>query len=162
MRTPRDLHPFLLEPKFWRDRLEQGGAQPPSLVLVPRPDLSNTVVEVEEFRFRAHDGVRLWGLLGRCALNRTCEPARIRLVGPCEPPQIDRGTVESGTCEFVLQEQAGRRLQDRVLDVIQLFRIVRSFQGVDGEQVRLHVPEGGRAPDELLIASELQTAGLAR
>lgn len=120
------------------------------------------MVEVEEFRFRSHDGARLWGLLGRCALNRDCEPARIRLVGPCEPLSIDQAVVESGTCEFVLQELAGRRLEDRVLDVIQLFRLVRSLQGVDAAQVLLHVPESGRAPDELLIASKLQLAGLAR
>lgn len=119
------------------------------------------MVEVEEFRFRSHDGTRLWGLLGRCALNRDCEPARIRLVDPCERLEVDRKVVESGICEFVLQEQAGRRLEDRVLDVILLFRLVRGFQGVDGTRVALHVPDSGRAPDELRIASELQMAGLA-
>lgn len=119
------------------------------------------MVEVEEFRFRSHDGTRLWGLLGRCALNRDGEPARIRLVGPCERLEVDHRAVEAGTCEFVLQEQAGRRLEDRVLDVIQLFRLVRGFQGVDRNRVALHVPESGRAPDELRIASKLQLAGLA-
>lgn len=162
MRTSRELHPFLMEPRFWRARLEQGTDRPRSLVLVPRPDISSSMVEVEEFRFRSHDGTRLWGLMGRSALNRDCEPARIRLVGPCEPLAVDRRVVEGGTCEFVLQEQAGRRLEDRVLDVIQLFRLVRSFQGVDGRQVQLHLPEDGQAPDELRIASQLQLAGLAR
>ena len=30
--------------------------------MLPRPDLSTPFVEVEEFRFRAHDGLRLWGV----------------------------------------------------------------------------------------------------
>jgi hypothetical protein len=162
MRPSHDLHPFLLEPKFWRERLQKGNDRPRSLVLVPRPDISSSMVEVEEFRFRSHDGTRLWGLLGRCALNRDCEPACLQLVGGCKPPAIDRPVVEGGVCEFVLQELPGRRLEDRVLDVIQLFRLVRSFQGVDSARVRLHVPETGRAPDELRIADQLQLAGLAR
>ena len=162
MGPDKDLHPLLLEPKFWLERLQRGSNRPRSLVLVPRPDISTTMVEVEEFRFKSHDDTRLWGLLGRCALNRDCEPARIRLAGPCEPLQVDHRVVEAGTCEFVLQEQAGRKLEDRVLDVIQLFRLVRSFQGVDGAKVCLHVSETGRTPDELLIANKLQLAGLDR
>lgn len=160
MRRTSELHPLLLEPGFWRERLSRRRATPPSVLLAPRSDLSDPSVEVEEFRFRAHDGRQLWGLVGRCRLHRDPRPALVRLVGPWQAPKIDTALVQGGTVEFVLQEQAGRRLEDRVLDVIDLFRVARTFEGVDPPRVRLFVPEDEDAPDELRIARELVTAGL--
>ena len=160
MRRTHELHPLLLEPGFWRERLTRHGGTSPAVLLAPRPDLSDRSITVEEFRLRAHDGRRLWGLVGRPALGRRPCPALVRLVGPCQPPEVDADLVRRGTIEFVLQEQAGRRLEDRVLDVIDLFRIARTFDGVEPSEVRLFVPEDADAPDELRIARELVTAGL--
>ena len=50
-------------------------------------------------------------------------PARIRSVGPEQRPEIDPSAIENGAAEFVFQEPAGRRLEDRVLDVVRICQV---------------------------------------
>ena len=127
MLAPKALHPLLLEPTYWRSRLQELQPERQQLLFTPRPDLSTRERDVVEFRLRAHDGARLWGLFARPitdpggwnrvggpwrgALGR---PARIRRVGPAERPEIDGAVLERGCAEFVFQEPAGRPLEDRV------------------------------------------------
>lgn len=162
MSRHRALHPLLLEPRYWRTRLKTQQSERPSLLLVPRPDLSRPSVEVQELRFRAHDGLRLWGLMGRCPIRQAACPARLRLVGVCDPPQVDAESVESGCAEFILQELPGRRLEDRVLDVLRLWELAGSLEGIDRVRIRLDMPSREAAPDEFLIVEELRALGLVR
>ena len=158
----RDLHPLLLEREYWRGRLEEQRSTRPFLLITPRPDLSTRSCEVQEIRFRAHDGVRIWGLVGRCPFLRDAQPAALRLVGAAEPPQIDVATVEQGRTEFVVQIPAGRRLVDRVLDALRLRQIAAEYARIDADQVAFSGDEGRRLPDEVRIADRLFSGGLMR
>jgi len=57
--------------------------------------------------------------------------------------------------EFVLQERAGRRLLDRVLDLVQLAQVAVTTEGIDRGRVTLSCPANEREPDEFLIAEHL-------
>ena len=153
------LHPLLLERGYWRNRLRELRLSRVSLVLIPRPELSGNGIEVDEFRVRAHDGIRIWGLRARSRFGH--RSARVRIVGPSDLPKIDSAAVLRGEAEFVFQEPAGRRLEDRVLDVLRVCQIAGT--NTDGSQraVRL-VADGGRAVrDEFLIASQLLADDIA-
>ena len=158
-RASGELHPLLLERSYWRNRLRELELERRSTIHVPRPDLSSPGKEVVEFRVRAHDGVRLWGLIARPTPRLGQQPVRIRVIGPCDPPTIDSTAMRNGWVEFVLQEPAGRRLVDRVLDVVRIFQVARETEGVDPERLEFEAESGGHAPDEFRIASRLLEGG---
>jgi hypothetical protein len=147
-----NLHPLLLERGYWRNRLRELRISRISLVLIPRPELSSGGIQVDEFRVRAHDGLRLWGLRARSRFGASS--ARVRVVGPSELPRIDSSAVLRGEAEFVFQEPAGRRLEDRVLDVLRVCQLAGDVGGTPA-QVELVPPADRPAPDEFLIASQL-------
>jgi hypothetical protein len=149
----RALHPLLLERGYWRNRLQVLSLARPSVLLIPRPELSSTVVEVDEFRIRTHDGIRLFGLRAQNRIGESAAPARIRMCGPGEAPQIETGALRAGEREFVFQEPPGRRLEDRVLDVIRVCQVATQCEAVHADQVCLVSPR--QQPDEFLIASQL-------
>lgn len=155
----RMLHPLLLERSYWRNRLQELELARQSVLLIPRPELSSPLMEVDEFRIRAHDGVRLFGLRAQCRFPGARRVARIRIVGPSDLPEIDRSAIENGESEFVFQEPAGRKLEDRVLDVLRICRLaaecsVQADSQEDPSRVHLLADEG-EEPDEFLIASQL-------
>ena len=160
MAPQRILHPLLMDRHYWRNRLQEQKLTRHGLMIVPRPDLSGTGCDVQEVRFRAHDGLRLWGLLARCPLFQQARPVRLRMIGPCDAPAIDRDCIEAGSADLVLQVPAGRRLEDRVLDVLRVFEVIESLEGVDPTRIALAECPGGSRPDEFLIASELRAGGL--
>lgn len=149
----RSLHPLLLQRSYWSDRLQALQSGRPSLLLIPRPELSSKALEVDEFRIRAHDGIRLFGLRAQSRIGRSSAPATIRLVGPCEVPEVRSSEIGAGETEFILQEPAGRRLEDRVLDVLRVCQVAAQCEHVRADQVRLVSPRN--EPDEFLIASQL-------
>ena len=155
MRARRTVHPLLLDPAYWRRRLHELDGAPTSVSVIPRPDLSGGGKTVVEFRMKAHDGESLWGLLARPGWQEGVRPARLRVVGPSQRPDIDGPTVASGVAEFVLQERAGRRLLDRVLDLVQLAQVAVTTEGIDRGRVTLSCPANEREPDEFLIAEHL-------
>lgn len=108
-----------------------------------------------EFRIRAHDGQQLWGLFARPGWHEGPHPARIRSVGPAERPEIDAHGLQEGHAEFVFQEPAGRRLEDRVLDVVRICQMAFATEGIDRLRVSFSRPEDDREPDEFLIAQHL-------
>lgn len=155
MRARRSVHPLLLEPTYWRNRLQAANLGQKSLMVTQRPDLTGRGRTVVEFRLRAHDGERLWGLFARPDWAPPPWPARISSVGPSERPELDPRALEEGAAEFVFQEPAGRRLEDRVLDVIRICHLAFQTEGVDRLQVSFSCPHDGREPDEYLIAEQL-------
>ncbi|MAE28529.1 MAG: hypothetical protein QF599_10680 [Planctomycetota bacterium] len=135
------------------------GVVRPALLLIPRPDLSETGVDVLEFRIKGHDEVPLYGLAGRSTFHRTGYAARVRLSGPAAELCVDQELIATGTADVVLQSPAGRRLEDRVLDLLRIREVARDMDGVADIQIRQSaspVPE-----DDLLIARQLISAGLA-
>ncbi len=148
---PRGLHPLLLEQSYWRNRLQVLKLARPSVLLIPRPELATHAVDVDEFRIRTHDGIRLFGLRARHRLGTSTTPARIRVVGPCELPEVDPAALQPGETEFVFQSPAGRRLEDRVLDVLRICQVATQHEDVRAGEVQLLSDE----LDEFLIASHL-------
>jgi len=132
----------------------------PSALYTPRPDLSTSAVKVEEFRVRGHDGLRLTGLQGRRSLALAEIRIRLRLVPADGIPDIDLRAVAGGVVEYALQFPAGRRLEDRVLDVVRICELAATKDAVKPSEVQLYTPPGEPEPDEFLIASELLTASV--
>lgn len=160
MRAKKSVHPLLLEPTYWRNRLQGLDLSRSYPLITPRPDLSPPGTEVVEFRLKSYDGRPLSGLFARPTWQRGPWPARIRAVcGPKELQpedlEVDKEAVRSGTAEFIFREQDGRRLEDRVLDVVQVCHLAYRTQGIDEEAVSFSCPGAERAPDEFLIAEQL-------
>jgi hypothetical protein len=155
MRHPHSVHPLLLEPTYWRNRLQELDAAQPTVLITPRPDLSGGGRDVVEFRVTAHDGVHLRGLLSRPTWRPGPWPAHIRSVGPAERPEADPACAQEGVADFVFQEPAGRRLEDRVLDVVHVHRVAFQTEGIDPRQVTFACPTEDHRPDEFTIAEHL-------
>ena len=54
-----------------------------------------------------------------------------------------------------MQEPAGRRLSDRVLDVINLYQVAKSTPGLDGANISLVQGPAKQLPDEFVIVRQL-------
>ena len=129
------------------------------LIVCPRPDLSSALLEVVEWRVRAFDGRRLWGLFGKSKFHDEVRGARLRIIDSSELPSIDAACVADGTCEFVFQMPAGRKLEDRVLDVMRLWQVVLAQTRTTPDVVHL-ASSPGEESDECMIASQLIANGL--
>lgn len=160
-RTPS---PFLLERGYWQDRLARMDSVHRGLLMIPRNDLTTAFADVVEWRMRAHDGVRLWGLRAFSPFHPEPRGVCVREICATELPEIRLETVTEGWAEFVLQVPAGRRLEDRVLDLLRVIQLALSTFGLGADAVRLEasLPAGhGRQPaDELVIADRLVRQGL--
>jgi hypothetical protein len=115
---------------------------------------------VEEFRVKAHDGLRLTGLQAKRSLELKGSGIRLRLVPPGGPPEIDQRAVAGGVIEYALQFPIGRRLEDRVLDVVRICQLAAAKHSVEPREVQLYSPPGEPKPDEFLIATELLAAAV--
>jgi len=152
------LH-HLLDPEYWKPRLERLGAVPRHLVVTPRPDYGRPGIEVAELRLRAHDGERLQALLCRPCFG--CQGDAL-LVEVCEAPcpeELDWGAVEEGAVEVLFRYPPGRRLEDRVLDVVRVFQAACSIEPGEGGPVSFGRRQGCGPADELVIVSRLHERG---
>jgi hypothetical protein len=157
MSERRSVHPLLLEPTYWRERLRGLEGDDQGLFYTPRADLSAPGVEVVGFRVRAHDGQVLRGLLARPTWQPGDRPAVVRSVPAGQTAAVDAETVRSGSVELVFEEPSGRALPDRVLDVVRVSQVALRTQGIDRLQIHfgcLESGDEGRA-DEYLIADQL-------
>lgn len=157
MSERRSVHPLLLEPTYWRERLRGLAGDDQGLFFTPRPDLSAAGVEVVGFRVRAHDGAVLRGLLARPTWQPGDRPAIVRSVPAGEVAEVDDATVRSGSVELVFEEPSGRALPDRVLDVVRVSQVALRTQGIDRLQIHFGCLESGEEglADEYLIADQL-------
>lgn len=155
MGTRRSVHPLLLEPSYWRIRLQELGVRGPSVLTKPRPELCAGGRDVVEFQIRTHDGGSLWGLIVRPTLRAGPWPARVRSVAPSALMAVDRSWIEGGGAELIFQETAGRKLEDRVLDVVHVSRVALHIEGIDGGGVTYPPSDEGAGFDEFRIAEQL-------
>ena len=127
---------------------------------MPRPDLSSPLVEVVEWRLRAHDGERLSGLRGQSPFHPCPGGAWIRQVEPSGELEVSLDAISEGCVDFVFRVPLGRRLEDRVLDVLRVWQAALHGK-VDPDTARM-VPHPGReAPDEFMIAEKLLELGFS-
>jgi len=74
---------------------------------------------------------------------------------PDRPTEVDLSAVRSGVTEYVLRCPEGRKLEDRVLDVLRVCELAAAKEGVRPHEVVLFTPESEPEPDEFLIAAQL-------
>jgi hypothetical protein len=151
---------LLLDPDFWKPRLQRLTDEPQSLVRVPRTDLSRPGIEVIELRIKSHDGATIRALMAHSAFHRNGGAVHLRTCYDLETCALDWGAVEQGTSDVVFPYPPDRKLEDRVLDVLRLTAIVASMESVDSREVRFH--SGCQAPpDEFVIADLVRDMGWA-
>jgi hypothetical protein len=124
------LH-LLLDPDYWRPRLERLASRPRQLVIFPRPDLERPGLEL---RLRAHDNERLTALLARSAFAQSGETVQLRSCMELSSGELNWRAVEAGHTDLVFRYPGipgARRLEDRVLDVLRVIHAVCSIESVD-------------------------------
>jgi hypothetical protein len=149
---------LLMDPDYWRPRLERLDQVPRSLVVYPRPDLSRPGIEVVEIRLRAHDGARLVGILGRPSFAARGEPVRVRVTEVLAGTELDWHSIEEGCCDLVFTFPPEHTLADRVLDVLRVAQSAASIESAPWEQVSL-VPRREAPKDEQVLADMLKARG---
>lgn len=151
--------PLLLDPDFWRQRLAAMDGVRTGLLILPRTDLSDPAAEVVEWRLRAHDGLRVWGLRGQSPFHPAPKGASVRSVESTELAEVDHEQIASGCIDFIYQVPPGRKLEDRVLDLLRVVQVVTAYCDLDPEQVQLP-SESDEEPDEYMIARLLLRRGI--
>src|SRR5262245_5311904 len=149
---------LLLDPEYWRPRLERLEKEPRQLAIFPRPDLSRPGIEVIELRLRAHDGARLTALLARSAFAGTGLEVRLRACVDPQDTSLDFGKVEVGGSDLVFRYPPDRRLEDRVLDLLRIVGAACSLEGIDCGKVTL-TPSDSCVQDEFAIVEFLRAEG---
>ncbi len=156
----RSPTPFLLEAGYWQDRVTEMETVSRSFLLMPRADLSSPLVDVVEWRLRGHDGARLSGLRGQSPFHPCPGGAWVRAVDQVEDFEISLDAISEGCVDFVFRVPQGRRLEDRVLDVLRVWQAA-THGGVDPGTVRLLPPPGSGVPDDFMIAEKLLELGFS-
>jgi len=148
---------LLMDPDFWRPRIERLGREPRQWAIFPRPDLSRPGIEVIELRLRAHDGARLLALLSRSAFAKGSE-VRLRACPGAVGTALDFAAVEAGGTDLVLEYPPDRRLEDRVLDVVRVLEAACSIEHVGCGDV-VFTPSDSCVQDEFAIVQFLREEG---
>ena len=152
------LHPLLFEATWWRERLRAMDRVPRHLLVFPRAELSIPGGEALELWLRAHDGIRLRGILGRSLLALPEPELRLELLAPGESAELEWDEISRGRADLLFEPPPSRRLEDRVLDAVRICQASRAVTGVPSGPLRL-VMQGPRAADELQIADRLLSQG---
>ncbi|MDF1836576.1 MAG: hypothetical protein P1V35_01790 [Planctomycetota bacterium] len=121
----------------------------------PRKDLSCGGRRVEEFRLRSHDGQMLWGLISYPTFFPGTRPCRIRAAGPADPLELDPEAHEVGRVEILYQSPAGRRLEDRVMDLLRVREQAKREPNVRSDATSIQSCLAKHPVDEVLIAQQL-------
>lgn len=129
-------------------------------LLFPRPDLASPVVEVVEWSLRAHDGTRLWGLKGQSTFHPEPKGVWLREFDGAEAPGVQLEPIYEGCVDFAMQVPPGRRLEDRVLDVLRVWQAAASTCDVAPDKVKFLAPQTRAGSDAMFIASQLLKRGL--
>lgn len=149
---------LLMDPDFWRQRLERLEREPRQLAIFPRPDLSRPGIEVIELRLRGHDGAKLRAVLARSAFAGSGLQIRLRACGPEEADALEFATVEEGGTDLVLHYPPDRRLEDRVLDILRVMSAACSVESLDCDRVSF-APSNACVQDEFAIVRFLRQEG---
>jgi hypothetical protein len=200
----RALHPLLLDPRYWRERLEIAQRTPRQLLVFPRQDLSWPGGEVTEFWLKAHDGERLQALFARSLFGAPRPRLLAQVIGrdsqgavPAPAPALtkdegfnpdklrtylrlasgelpssapnsnlegleshfDWDRIRDGEAHLLLVRRAGRKLEDRVLDLVRAVGAARQVGKLATRRVELAT--AGSPEDELKIAGQLFEQGWA-
>ena len=154
---------FLLDPSYWRPKLDQLSRSPRELALFPRPDLSRPGLETIELRLRGHDGARLRGLFVRPSFQAgetEVDLVASEFLGP-EAVDWDRA-LEEGASILVYERMTPRRLEDRVLDLLRFASAACEMDGVDSSLLVFRTTPDCERADEVRIAERIRDRGWLR
>ncbi|NOT29116.1 MAG: hypothetical protein HOP15_01570 [Planctomycetes bacterium] len=149
---------LLMDPEFWRPRIERLAREPRQLAIFPRPDLSRPGIEVQELRMRAHDGARLRALLSRSVFAGEGLAVNLRACHDLGGVELDFSAVEAGGTDLVFEYPKERRLEDRVLDVLRIAGAACSVEGIECENLAF-LTNGSCVQDEFAIVQFLRQDG---
>jgi hypothetical protein len=152
---------LLLDPEYWLPRLEKLAKEPRQLAIFPRPELSRPGIDVLELWLRAHDGVRLIALLARSAFVGSGLHVQLRSCSDLAQAVLDWRSVERGGSDLVYCYPPGRKLEDRVLDVVRIVEAACSMESVDCEKIEFHSAVAS-LPDEFAIVQFFRSRGWIR
>ena len=157
------LHPLLLQPSFWRRRLEALARTPRQLLVFPRADLAWPGIRASEIWLRAHDGIRLRALVGYSELPVVRPHLRLAMVKPSGGQQpFDWDQVRDGGVQANFLLPTERRLEDRVLDLVRVAGAARDLSGLDTPRTVLEADPFDAERDEVRIARQLFDEGWAQ
>lgn len=159
MAIPEDpLRQLLLDPDYWRPRLDRLQTSPATVLRVERPDLARPGIEVIELRLPAHDGTTLRALLAHSSVHRSGAAVHLRTCRDFDTCALDFDAVSRGASDVVFPAPPGRRLEDRVLDLLRLSRAISRVESIPEDSVELYC--GCQSPpDEFRVADLLRSQG---
>lgn len=157
--NPCILHPAFVDPGYWNERLDALDAVPRQLLVFPRTELALPGGEASELWLRAHDRVRLRALFGRSGVAVPRGELALATVVDLHGQRLDWDQIADGRPQVILERQAGRRLEDRVLDLLRVLRAARDLAGLQELRIGLRVPQAERSRDEVLIVERLLAEG---
>ena len=164
------LHRLLLEPTYWQGRLAEISEIPRQLLVFPRHDLSWPGGEVAELWLRGAQGGRVRALFARPRFAVQRPSLRLVLAGsgsaeseglaPADGSGWSGGVfhwdrIRDGESWLIWRPDPGRRLEDRVLDLVRTVQAARQLLGDLEAPVEFEEEEGGPGADELRIAQQL-------
>jgi hypothetical protein len=155
MHLRQTVHPLLLDPIYWRNRLQSLDLGHCDLLIRERQDLSSRRAKVAEFHLSSHDGSPLKGLCSRPIWVPGRRPFRVRSVSSKKPLEVDTAALQQGVADFVFQGPDGRPLKDRVLDLVAVVHMAQHMPGMDAQRTSLGDPDASRVNDEFVIAEHL-------
>lgn len=158
---PCFLHDAFVDPTYWDVKLRSLDATPRKLLVFPRQELALPGGEASEIWLRAHDDTRLRALFARSAITLPRSEVAIRIVDDLHGHRFDWDQIADGRPEVLIEHQQGRRLEDRVLDLLRVMRAARDLAGIEGPRMGLRTEEVDRARDEVLIVERLLGEGRA-
>lgn len=154
-----DLHPLLLDPAYWKERVARAAKVPLGLLVLPRPELESPGIEVFEFLLHTHDGGRLSALLARPEGAGVDQSCGLRVRPQHAPRRVLPKDFAAGYADLYYRAPRDRKLEERVLDTLRLLRAIRQFPWVAQEKLELPRPRGSGCQDEFLIAQSLIDRG---
>ncbi|QDU65049.1 hypothetical protein Pla86_01120 [Planctomycetes bacterium Pla86] len=151
---------MLFEPRYWRDRLEDMSQVPRQLLVLPRQELALPGGEASELWLRAHDRVRLRALFARSVVLFPRPVVRLSLTSSSlQAPRLDWDSIADGQVQLVVENVPGRRLEDRVLDLLRTIQAAREQAQLDDGRLTLRTGERDAARDEVMIVDRLLSDG---
>ncbi|MEO0649089.1 MAG: hypothetical protein AAFZ65_00245 [Planctomycetota bacterium] len=159
--NPCILHPAFTDSGFWDTRLSSLSTTPRQLLVFPRQELALPGGEASEIWLRAHDRTRLRALFARSAVAAPRSEVLVSLVDDLHGRRLDWDQIADGRPQCVLERQPGRRLEDRVLDLIRLIRAARDLARIEDQRLGLRASEVDRGRDEVMIVERLLAEGRA-
>lgn len=150
---------MLFDPRYWRERQDAMAQVPRQLLVFPRQELALPGGEASELWLRGHDRVRLRALFARSVVIFPRPEIRLRWVDELGAPRLEWDSIADGQPQLVVEELGGRRLEDRVLDLLRTIQAARELAQLHDGRLTLRADPEDLARDEVLIVDRLLADG---